>query len=109
MSNEVKQKNYWQPWNEAKEERWDYLCQREQNDFLTEPEKKELKALYDELDSLEFAALQPTLTRMTEQIAKLRKTSAQMQNKNEHLLEFSKKTSERLHAVESRVEILRSE
>jgi hypothetical protein len=111
MSNEseAKWKHYWQPWDEAKEERWNYLCQREQSGSLTGSEKKELEELYDDLDSLEFVALQPTLTRMTEQIAKLRKVSTQMQNENERLLEISKKKSERLYAVESRVEMLRSE
>jgi hypothetical protein len=109
MSSEVKQKHYWQHWDEAKEEQWNYLCQREQNGLLTEAEKKELEEFYDELDSLEFAILQPTLTKMTEQIAKLRKASMLMQNENELLLEFSKEKLERLNAVESRVEILRSE
>jgi len=72
-------------------------------------QNNELEVLYDELDSLEFVALQPALTQMSEQIAKLREVSMQTRNENERLLEFSKKRSEKLHAVESRVETLRSE
>jgi len=106
---EVKRKHYWKPWDKAKEERWSYLCQRELNGSLSDSEKKELEEFYDELNSLEFATLQPTFMRMTEQIAKLRKFSLQIKNENERLLEYSKKKAEGLNAVGSRVEILRSE
>lgn len=68
-------------WNEDKQQRLDVLRVREAQGILTNEERAELEALFEELDMDEAEAMRPALERMQQRQAELRVEKEQLEVK----------------------------
>lgn len=99
-------------WNQAKRSRLDELRVKEAQAVLTQGERRELEALFAELDAEEAVALRPAMDRVAGEIEALRVERARVDARSlklEHVIEQQERLLSEVRTYAGRVRARRAE
>ena len=96
-------------WDEAKQERWNELNERQQQGCLGDEEQSELDRLAAELERAEWAALQPALQRMRHEQEQLKREYDATRSENAALAALLERLQKLLVRARTQMEQLLAE